>query len=309
MKSTLISLLFLFCALYIPAFSQTIFAPPGAHWYNDGEDAYYHSYSDGDTIIDGHTCTIIRRDTHKTPLSWAHSFQPLFTYVSFDTVFVFNSLFNKFTPLFIFNVSEGDTVRIPRLYNNYYPMSATNFAYRVDSVRTILYDTARLKTIYAHCFNEDSTNAASDPVTSYFTGGPFGAYAERIGSIYGGSIYPGCYGCPVPTSDGSYIGKLRCYSDTEMHLKFTPNNCIPNLSVEKENSKLDKTVYPNPAKESLRINAPAKSTITLFNLQGETVQTGRDTNILNVASLPPGVYLLRVVSENGVTVKRVIVER
>lgn len=293
----------------IPAFAQTTFAPPGAHWYNNGDDAYYHSYSDGDTIIDGHTSTIIRRDTHKAPLSWAHSFPPLFTYISFDTVFVFNTLFNRFTPLFIFNVNEGDTIRIPRLNSDYYPMSASTFAYRVDSVRTLLYDTARLKTVFTHSFNEDTANVASDPVTSFFSGGPYGAYTQRIGSIYNGSIYPGCYGCPVPTSDGNYIGGLRCYSDTEMQLKFTSGNCVPNLSVTMTNAKKAITAYPIPTKDFLHFNAPAENTVMLMNIQGKTVLTANNTNTINVASLPAGIYLLRVTSESGVGVERVTVER
>ncbi|MBE2290525.1 MAG: T9SS type A sorting domain-containing protein [Chitinophagaceae bacterium] len=288
--------------------AQPNFAPPGAHWFNNGTDAYYHSYTDGDTVISGRTCTRIRRITHQSPMSWASDFPTICTYNSGDTVFVYNTLFGQFTPLYIFNVSEGDTIRIPRFDVGYPPLPATYFSYRVDSVRMITYDTAHLKTIFTYSLNEDSVMGGSDRMPTFGGGGTLhGAYAERIGGV-GGGIFPSCVGCAVIPEDCGCIGPMRCYNDPGMDIKLvTP--CAPPVNLI-ENEPLDtRRAYPNPAKGLLHINAPARSTILLMNLQGKTVQTGCDTNTINVTSLPAGVYLLRVVSENEVSVERVVVER
>jgi hypothetical protein len=68
-------------------------------------------------------------------------------------------------------------------------------------------------------------------------------------------------------------------------------------------------VFPNPAKELLHINASEESTVILMNLQGQTVLTANNTNTINVASLPAGIYMLRISSDSGVSVERVMVER
>ncbi len=308
MKSTLISLLILFCALCIPAFSQTIFAPPGAHWYHDTERGYYHSYVNGDTVIDGHFCRKIKRDVIKAPASPGFEYYPtLYTFTAGDTVFIYNTLFSRFTPLFIFNVNEGDTIDIPQFDHIYHGMPAVNFQFRVDSIRTLLYDTAHLKTVFVHnildLFHES-------PVSIYFNG-TWGAYVERIGSLVQGSIYPPCIYCGYPLGDKpiSYLQNLRCYYDSTMQLKFTSVDCTAILDVNQPTVKESLSIYPNPTNDILHINGPANSTFLLTTLTGQLISQGCNTNTINVASLPAGIYLLRITTESGVSVERVTVER
>jgi hypothetical protein len=288
--------------------AQTTFAPPGAHWYNSGTDAYFHSYTDGDTVISGRTCTRIRRITHRSPMSWASDFPTICTYNSGDTVFVYNTLFGQFTPLYIFNVNEGDTVRIPKFDVGYPTLSATYFSYRVDSVRTLVYDTAHLKTIFTYSLNEDSVMGGTNPMPTFGSAGTLhGAYAERIGGV-GGGIFPSCVGCAIIPEDCGCIGPLRCYTDPGMDTKLvTP--CAPPVGVTETEQQASKSVYPNPAKELLQFIAPAENTFMLMNLQGQTVLTANNANTICVASLPAGIYVLRITSENGVSVERVMVER
>lgn len=291
-----------------PAFAQTTFAPSGAHWYHDTERGFYHSYVNGDTVIDGHFCTKIKRDVIKAPASPAFEYYPtLYTYTTGDTVFIYNTLFSRFTPLFIFNVNEGDTIDIPQFDHIYPGMPAQNFQFRVDSIRTLLYDTAHLKTVFVHnildFFHES-------PVSIYFNG-TWGAYVERIGSLVRGSIYPPCIYCGYPLSENpvSYMQNLRCYSDSSMQLKFTAVSCNAILDVNQPTIKKSPCVYPNPTKGILNIEAPANSTFLLTTLTGQLVSQSNNTNTINVASLPTGVYLLRVTTESGVSVERVMVER
>lgn len=286
--------------------AQTTFAPPGAHWYNSGYDAYFHSYTDGDTVISGHTCTRIRRITHRSPMSWASDFPTICTYNSGDTVFVYNTLFGQFTPLYIFNVNEGDTIRIPKFDVGYPTLSATYFSYRVDSIRTLVYDTAHLKTIFTYSLNEDSVIGGSNPMPTFGGAGTLhGAYAERIGGV-GGGIFPSCVGCAVIPEDCGCIGPLRCYTDPGTDIKLvTP--CAPPVGVPETEQQVAPTIYPNPVAELLQVNAPAKNSITLINLWGQIVLRARNARSINGSSLPDGNYILQVSSLQKTTISRITV--
>jgi len=301
-------IIFALSVLYGDLSAQSTFAPPGAHWYNSGTDAYYHCHTDGDTVISGRTCTRIRRITHRSHMSWASDFPTICTYNAGDTVFVYNTLFSQFTPLYIFNVNEGDTIRIPRIDVGYPTLPATYFSYRVDSIRVVTYDTAHLKTIFTYSLNEDSVIGGSAPMPTFGGAGTLhGAYAERIGGV-GGGIFPSCVGCAIIPEDCGCIGPMRCYSDPGMDIKLvTP--CVPPVGMPKTEQEVGKGVFPNPANDLLRFNAPAENTIMLMNIQGQMVLKETNTNAINLASLPAGIYFLHVTSESGVSVERVTVER
>ncbi len=277
--------------------AQPNFAPPGAHWFNNGTDAYYHSYTDGDTVISGRTCTRIRRITHQSPMSWASDFPTLCTYNSGDTVFVYNKLFSQFTPLYIFNVNEGDTIRIPRFDVGYPTLPATYFSYRVDSVRIVTYDTANLKTIFTYSLNEDSVMGGSDPMPTFGGAGTLhGAYAERIGGV-GGGIFPSCVGCAVIPEDCGCIGPMRCYSDPGMDIKLaTP--CAPPLAVAPP-QRQRVVLYPNPAHDFLHIDTEPLSNISISSCQGamiyqspQTANSGRLS--IDLSGFPSGNYFVRI---------------
>lgn len=70
----------------------------------------------------------------------------------------------------------------------------------------------------------------------------------------------------------------------------------------------DVRIYPNPASDNIHINANSQITLVeLIDMTGRVVmaQDG-DVKSLNVSALAEGIYTLRVVSENGVSLKRVV---
>jgi hypothetical protein len=78
----------------------------------------------------------------------------------------------------------------------------------------------------------------------------------------------------------------------------------PNLSGTK--------VYPNPADLELRVISPDEmKEIQLMNTLGQTVMTTRPLSkqaVLDIGTLSPGVYLLRIITDGGDQVIRVMVE-
>lgn len=305
MKPYILSFLICCTAIFNHSQAQTVFAPAGAHWYNTGNDAYFHSYSDGDTVISGRTCTRIRRITHSGPTSWASNFSTIYTYTAADTVFIYNKIFAQFTPLYIFNVNEGDTIRIPKLSEGHPTPTASYFSYRVDSVRTLLYDTAHLRTVFTYSLNEDSVIAGAITMPTYgYMGTLHGAYAERIGGINRG-IFLNCYGCAVIPEDCGCIGALRCYNDPATSIKLTTEACEPPVAVGPTATTTAAIAYPTPAGNTLHINAPANSTIQLTTLTGQVVQIEHNNNTLDVTTLPAGTYLLRIIWIGGTKYERV----
>jgi len=89
-------------------------------------------------------------------------------------------------------------------------------------------------------------------------------------------------------------------------LAFTLVDRVTDLNNDKAT---DFTIYPNPVKDRLNIKT-AESIIKtqVFDLSGRMVLNAQESKELAVSSLKPGIYLLRVETENGVRTKRFIKE-
>lgn len=70
-------------------------------------------------------------------------------------------------------------------------------------------------------------------------------------------------------------------------------------------------VYPNPAINNITIESVQKSTIEIFNIQGELIFSffaEENHEIIDVSKLSKGMYFVKVKNENGVTVKKFVKE-
>ena len=65
------------------------------------------------------------------------------------------------------------------------------------------------------------------------------------------------------------------------------------------------TVYPNPVKDRLSIKAEKLNEVAVFNMTGALVLSTRESEI-DMTDLTEGVYLVRIVCENGIVTKRVV---
>lgn len=89
--------------------------------------------------------------------------------------------------------------------------------------------------------------------------------------------------------------------------KDTPTN--GNLSSDTSNGLW---VYPNPARDALRVHVPfANTQVQLINLQGQIMQdiaSAQDELTLDISQVPSGVYLLKAKSPQGVLQRRFVVK-
>jgi hypothetical protein len=120
----------------------------------------------------------------------------------------------------------------------------------------------------------------------------------------------------TPASAGTYYYQVTtvydngCESDPAMSADDPTHNYVSaNVDAIGENS--DKVaLYPNPTSGNVTIEAAGMSRITVVSVLGQVVydtEVNADTYTLNMAQFNAGMYMVRVYTEEGVTVKRVTV--
>ena len=70
-------------------------------------------------------------------------------------------------------------------------------------------------------------------------------------------------------------------------------------------------VFPNPASNTLTINVPHHSTISIVNMQGKLITSmaaNRKNTTIDISSLPVGVYFVKATTEKGVVTRKFIKE-
>ena len=79
-----------------------------------------------------------------------------------------------------------------------------------------------------------------------------------------------------------------------------------------ENGVKGMMVYPNPAKDNLNITAENMKRITISNVLGQVVydrNVDSDNEIINMSQYEAGIYMVRIVTESGIAVKRISVAK
>lgn len=337
-----INLLFvLLCLWCTHLHAQGSFAPQGAEWWyssvdgfgSDGVFMLLHAKAGGDTTVMGQTCRIIRQegivktghypDNGTSIVSEADTvpIRSLYLYSTADTVFLYNELFGRFTPLYIWNVSPGQTLCLPAIPDVFNKVSFVNpalpagtdsmFCIAIDSVQTVSYNGTALKTVYSHAIFDAQVPDNQQIIENwgFASYGTPGIYAERVGGVNGGIL-------PKPQYfRGLFDGfektakmDLNCYTDPEKSIRRSTKECdyiwvttaIRSLKPEEAGISLS----PNPATEgllylSLSQHVPKGLELALTDLTGKVLQTwvfrgGKGRETLDLSRYPSGIYLCRI---------------
>ena len=114
-----------------------------------------------------------------------------------------------------------------------------------------------------------------------------GEYEYTIRVIYGGDYDVTYYAMSCPET----------IDVTVHHLSIAENEVV-------------NSIYPNPTSSDLHINAEAMTHVTVFNAMGQMVydqDVNTDSMVLNMGQYEAGVYMVRIDTENGSSVKRITV--
>src|SRR5690606_37620737 len=110
----------------------------------------------------------------------------LYVYNNDDTVFVYSNVHDTFVPMYIFNVSVGDTLTYHVPDNLFYTLLDTFFQVIVDSVFDMEVNDVQLKTI--RLIPSDSFDCCRfGKKTHHPSVSGAGQYSERIGVLKGSS--------------------------------------------------------------------------------------------------------------------------
>jgi hypothetical protein len=146
------------------------------------------------------------------------------------------------------------------------------------------------------------------------------------GKIYLGGGFSSMYLSVINNPNNS---GLNCnFDDSTIFLFGTCNQGLPNFidsydylnatficpdtleSINEVANIVNTRIFPNPANQTLTIESPQPSTITLLNLQGQQIKTlaTTGTTTLDISNLARGMYFLEVKTEKGVAVRKFIKE-
>ena len=181
--TTLIFLAFAFSGL-----AQTGFAPQGAEWYFNRSSfmgspiAYYHMEVLGDTVIQGHNCSII------TSQYLGGNGSEQFVYEEGRKVYWYNQTLQAFTTLYDFDAEVGDSWICE--------IDACAYQVTVTEITNFTWEDADFRV----------QRVTYDGELGYYGGGTI---IDGIGEISG--LFPYPYACDYSIYDGPYPDYLRCY--------------------------------------------------------------------------------------------------
>lgn len=302
--------------------AQHRFAPVGAQWHHEMNYGVFEETSIEAKKIDGIDCRRITQKAGVLPV-WAgrglqvDDLSDIYMYNSNDTVFAYNNHFARFTPVYIYNVSVGDTVTLPVFPPSagaeLKPITDSVYSFVVDSIKVVQYDTANLETVFTHPLY---VNGQAE-----FKYGPTGAYARRIGTVSGG-LLPSCISCTFLLSDRYQLpGELRCYSEVDMSIKLDTGACDKNIEVSVPTiaSHAPFSVYPNPNSGRFAVQGHVKAvgriSYQVVNMLGSVVHRGEVVAVdgmvnqtITVDHLPNGTYVLQLQGEGTQQAVKLVVQ-
>ena len=150
-----------------------------------------------------------------------------------------------------------------------------------------------------YCKNTSGANSVSPAVPQTDTANwvlcdATGAVAPAVGAILGGALNIN------PLANSVYVDSMVF------------DNVVPSAlgTAEFENTINTISLYPNPAHEVLNISSTNSiSKIEVYDMQGRNVASNNNASNVNVESLVKGVYIVKVMQENGSVVAKQFIKK
>ncbi len=287
-------------------FAQS-WAPLGTKWYYEGYGVFQGCYNWGystmesvrDTVVQGQSARVLQIS------SFGEDKMPEreeIMYGDADKIYHYLPEADSFYVLYDFSAVAGDTLFIrTTTFQHYYSPNVpadtfSQYIMVVDSTSSMIIDGDTLRVQYVSAVVGDS------PSSGRIWGLP-SVFIEKIGSR---NLM---FGLPPVLPTAGCWGGLRCYLDGVLMADFTPNfipacDYLTFLDSETENLGLV-SLSPNPANDLLYLDLPNDPNqylgvhLAIIDISGK-VHLSWDYSAypdhLFIASLPPGLYLLQIVS-------------
>lgn len=283
---------------------QKEFAPIGAEWYYNerfafsGDIDYIKFKSEKDTIINGKTC---KKITKRHKIYCFDRPDTEFLYTSNDTVFFFDTTFNEFQNLYVFNSAQNDSWSI-KIKDEAQEIDTITIS--VDSISTKQINGQNLKVLFVTYDKNDENFPESYSST----------IIEKIGDInYMFNWYP----WSQIICDANWTDGLRCYLDSEIGLYSTGivDSCDyiykwTGVNIEKQNGKIH--VFPNPVNDYLLIETDMRTDLIaeLHSLDGKILisKVFNENTKLDLNRINRGMYILTIRNGNEIIESKKIIK-
>ncbi len=285
------------------------FPAPGASWHYDFVHFWIEGYVKityvGDTMINNKTVGKLQKDgyfyNHELLQHYNTDHGYEYMYADSDRVYVYRH--NQFYVLWDFSAAPGDSWLIPESFDTGYDTTA--------QVTVMATGDTVINGLTLRCFELEYNYNYEEQQWAYH-----GLVIERIGPIQD-------YLMPHATFIADLIegGPLRCYSDDGFGLFETgiAEACDYLVGLGENESASSFSMAPNPARDEIRLyfvlTAPGDVLVEVFGLDGRLLQShsvaslkqGSHNLVLNTARLSPGVYILKLSTDYGVSSERLII--
>lgn len=283
------------CILPILSSAQD-FAPLGAKWYYQEGPANTPTWepqtlvltSSKDTLVLGENSRKIDRVFYSYD-GLADTLDPYLIYQEADTVYLYDPINIEWDKLYIFNVSEGDTITLDVPFDAIFnPENETTFRLRIDFVEIDEIGSIQLK------------KYKITPLDGFTWIN--GWYMDKAGGFdWFTSRYKGF----LPEDPGPLI----CYHEGDLIINPYNYNCEDVILGIKGGGVLrDLTIYPNPASDQITVDSQIEiEKIEVFSLHGNLLKSSL-SNQIDVSNLKDGVYFLKIYSGGDFAMKKIIKE-
>ncbi|MBQ9473034.1 MAG: Omp28-related outer membrane protein [Bacteroidales bacterium] len=151
------------------------------------------------------------------------------------------------------------------------------------------------------------TNGSEQDVNLTFDPAEAGCYVLEVYDAYGDGISSSNYGngyFTLSNADGLIVRDNGTYGAlARYYLKFTNGGGSSESIYGAEASNVH--IYPNPAEDVLNIVAPELRRVEILDMSGRTVVNANNAQV-DITTLAAGIYMVRVTTESGVTLKKVV---
>ena len=286
------------------------FAPIGAKWYFN----YPNSTSNDYVVYESKKDSTIQGKVSRAIDVWLNNSKLVsreYIHQNGDSIFYYNENYNSFFLLYDFSAKAGDTITVhpakfkPTKAFFSYDDSITDFKYKILLVDSVQLSGQWIKRQKVTLLQDGLWGFSKPDGKDYYIINKIGSLAYFFGFQSG-----------ITPEDKLSI--CRCYSDSVFEFKnpLWASECDLVSAIIDSKSSDDLQFFPNPAESYVTISNPFNiqiKRIELTDFSGRVIQVWKTPELvestLNIQHIPPGIYLLKAITETGTKTGRLVIQK
>ena len=201
------------------------------------------------------------------------------------------------------NIEEWDDLGVAIFIQNYDTREVFQSTYAVENAN----------------FATDATLGALNIDGTLVAGFNSGVYDYNVELPLGTTVVPEVTGVPtdenaivivVPTNELPGTTTTEVFAE-DLSTKLTYNVNFTVITGFEDSAAANVKLYPNPTRGIVTIAGIKKATIEVYNISGKRISRFENSSgqIIDLSSQPNGVYIIKILEDNFVSTKRVILNR